>query len=272
MDICHLKNAELEPKHQKYKGRVVLQRDIVRYDSGAYAEFTEQGSSASKMTTAKVMDVIARLPRYAGQATDAVSAYTHVKMEDVPRLLENSRVRMSRYSDTFSSTTQVGKILVKHRRPVVPLDRNLYGHPLAGLLWERQFEVLLGPGWEKVPNWECFLFTENKDCSYRYMWMVGRLQNMAPMCEKLMEHVDLDEPTSFLDHVYLEYTQRSCKPNEIIIEEYREMFESRISGSHSTQFQGLAWMISTSKEELETVGELSNVLSDCLDIHACTWL
>ena len=24
MDICHLKNAELEAKHQKYKGRVVL--------------------------------------------------------------------------------------------------------------------------------------------------------------------------------------------------------------------------------------------------------
>ena len=24
--------------------------------------------------------------------------------------------------------------------PVVPLERNLYGHPLAGLLWEEQFE------------------------------------------------------------------------------------------------------------------------------------
>ena len=29
MDICHLKNAELEAKHQKYKGRVVLRGDIV---------------------------------------------------------------------------------------------------------------------------------------------------------------------------------------------------------------------------------------------------
>ena len=29
MDIRHLKNAELEAKHQKYKGRVVLQGDIV---------------------------------------------------------------------------------------------------------------------------------------------------------------------------------------------------------------------------------------------------
>ena len=35
MDICHLKNAELEAKHQKYKGRVVLRGDIVKDDSGA---------------------------------------------------------------------------------------------------------------------------------------------------------------------------------------------------------------------------------------------
>ena len=48
MDICHLKNAELEAKHQKYKGRVVLRGDIVKDDSGSYAVFTEQGSSASQ--------------------------------------------------------------------------------------------------------------------------------------------------------------------------------------------------------------------------------
>ena len=29
MDICHLKNAELEAKHQTYKGRVVIRGDIV---------------------------------------------------------------------------------------------------------------------------------------------------------------------------------------------------------------------------------------------------
>ena len=48
MDLCHLKNAELEAKHQKYKGRVVLRGDNVKDDSGSYAAFTEQGSSASQ--------------------------------------------------------------------------------------------------------------------------------------------------------------------------------------------------------------------------------
>ena len=60
MDICHLKNAELEAKHQKYRGRVVLRGENVKDDSGSYAVFTEQGSSASQMTAAKVMDNIPR--------------------------------------------------------------------------------------------------------------------------------------------------------------------------------------------------------------------
>ena len=74
VDICHLNNAELEAKHQKYKGRVVLRGDIVKDNSGSYAVFTEQGSSASQMTAAKIMDIISRLPGCDGQAADAVSA------------------------------------------------------------------------------------------------------------------------------------------------------------------------------------------------------
>ena len=79
MDACHLKNAELETKHQKYKGRVALRGDIVKDDSGSYAVSTEQGSSASQMTAAKVMDVSARLLGCARQAADAISAHTEVK-------------------------------------------------------------------------------------------------------------------------------------------------------------------------------------------------
>ena len=52
MDLCHLKNSELEPNFQKYKGRVVLRGDTVKYDSGSYAVFSEQGSLASQMTAA----------------------------------------------------------------------------------------------------------------------------------------------------------------------------------------------------------------------------
>ena len=84
MDLCHLKNSELETQYRKYKGRVVLRGDIVKDDSGSYAVFTEQGSLASQMTAATVKDIVSRPPGCAGQAPDAVSAQTQVKMEDAP--------------------------------------------------------------------------------------------------------------------------------------------------------------------------------------------
>ena len=88
MDLYHLKLSELEPQYQKYKGRVVLRGDIVKNDPGSYAVFPEQGTSASQMTAAKVMDIISRLPGCAGQAPDAVSAHTQAKMEEAPTLLK----------------------------------------------------------------------------------------------------------------------------------------------------------------------------------------
>ena len=83
-------------------------------DSGSYAVLTEQGSSA--MTAATVMNIISRLPGCAGQAADAVSAYTQVKMEDAHKFMENSKIGMSRHSDS-STTTQMAKVMVKYGRP-----------------------------------------------------------------------------------------------------------------------------------------------------------
>ena len=116
MDICHLKNAELEAMHQKYKGRVVLRNDILKDDSESYAVFTEQSSSASQMTAAKIMDIISRLPGCDGQAADAVSAYTQVKMEDTHKLIKNSQIGVSRHLDS-STTTQLAEIMIQYGRP-----------------------------------------------------------------------------------------------------------------------------------------------------------
>ena len=44
-----------------------------------------------------------------------------------------------------------------------------------------------------------------------------------------MRDVDLGEPTSFLDHVYVGCTQRVCKISDDIVASYRERFESTIS-------------------------------------------
>ena len=73
----------------------------------------------------------------------------------------------------------------------------------------------------KVPNWECS-FVHRKLKLFLSVYvddinMAGKKQNLALMWKKLMKNIDIEEPTTFLDHVYLGCTQRECKPNEKII-------------------------------------------------------
>ena len=69
---------------------------------------TEQGSSPTQMTAAEIMDVIARSPGCDGQAADAVSAYTQVKIGGCSQIAQNSKIGMSGCWDT-SSTAQNGQ-------------------------------------------------------------------------------------------------------------------------------------------------------------------
>ena len=180
-------------------------------DSGSYAVFTEQGSSASQMTAAKVMDIISRLPGCSGQAADAVPAFSQVKIEAAPILLKIPKsvcpdiwIRLPRHKWPKSWSSM--------EDPVVPLERNLYSHPSAGLLCERQFEkILLKYGLEKVSNWEC-LFVHREKGFFLSLYvhdikLAGKKQNIDPMWKVLNKEVDLGEPTSFLDHVNLGCTQ-----------------------------------------------------------------
>ena len=59
--------------------------------------------------------------------------------------------------------------------------------------------------------------------------LAGKKQNIDSMWKVLNKEVDLGEPTSFLDHVYLGCTQRQCEISKDIVDNYRTMFESRIS-------------------------------------------
>ena len=240
MDTCHLKIAELEPQFQQYRGRVEIRGDIVKDDSRAYAVFTEQGSSASQMTAAKVMGIIARPPDCDGQASDAVSAYSG-KNGGCSQIAQNSKVTMSTYIGT-SSTTWMAKIM-NDEDPVVLLERNLYGHPLVDLLCERLFEKVLSElKLEKVPNWEMLISASTARSilieihGTTSKW-VERSRTWRPSGRKLMKNVDLDAPTSILVHVHLGSTQRECKLNKIIIELHKLLFESSISPGATENYQ-----------------------------------
>ena len=168
------------------------------------------------MTAARVMDIIARLPDCAGQAADAVSACTPVKMEDAPRLLRLPKsecpyiwIRLPRHKWPKSWSTI--------EDPMVHLERNLYGHRLAGLVvgkdTSRKFCWSLDGKKYRIGN---VFFVHRKQSVFFSVYvddikMAGRKQSLSPLWKKWMKYVDLDEPTSFLDHVYLGCTQREWK-------------------------------------------------------------
>ena len=92
------------------------------------------------------MDIISRLPGCDGQAADAVSFYTQVKMKDAPKSLKIPK----------SECPDIWIRLPRHKWPKswFPLERNLNSHPLARLLREGQFgKILLKYGWEEGSNW-----------------------------------------------------------------------------------------------------------------------
>ena len=193
------------------------------------------------MTAAKVMDTISRLPGCSGQAANAGSTYTHVKMEDASTLFLFQSQNVQTFGFVCQSTNG------QNRGPVWKTQsflskRNLYGHLLAGLLWERQFEkVLLEHGWEKVFNWECLFVNRAKGLFLSVyvddIKLAGKTENIEPTWKILMEDVDLGEPTSLPDHVYMVCTQRKCQISNDIVDDYRSMFESRISAGAKENYR-----------------------------------
>ena len=69
--------------------------------------------------------------------------------------------------------------------------------------------------------------------------LVGKKHNIDPIWKVFNKEVDLGEPTSFLDHVYLGCPQRQCEISQNIVDNYRTMFESRISAGEQKNFHSL---------------------------------
>ena len=100
----------------------------------------------------------------------------------------------------------------------------------------------------------------------------------------LNKEVDLGEPTSFLDHENLGCTQRQCEISKDIVDNYRTMFESRLSAGgleklpYPQKFRISSWsydMAGHARKCVERYCELANkttqqlykVSTPCIDDH-----
>ena len=136
------------------------------------------------------------------------------KMKDAPTFLKNPK----------SECLDIWISLPKHKwpkswssmeDPVVLLERNLYGHPLAGPIRERQFEkVILKRGWEKFRIGNVYVDREKGLLLSVYVddiKLIGKKQNISPTWKIQMKDVDLEESTSFLGHVCVDCSRRECQ-------------------------------------------------------------
>ena len=117
-----------------------------------------------------------------------------------------------------------GKSLWDHiDTPCVPLIRNLYGHKLAGLLWQKYSELkIMKMGFGKVVDWECLYFHR--------IWKVflsvyvddlkaaGPATSLKLMWTELKKHLDIDPPKKMIDNQYLGCSQRDIFPEEVDME------------------------------------------------------
>ena len=81
-----LEACELAKHLRKDLGGVVLRRDNVKDDDEYKAVFPEQGASVRQVAAARFLDTISRLPGFAGENNDAVSACTQEHLSEAPRL------------------------------------------------------------------------------------------------------------------------------------------------------------------------------------------
>ena len=148
--LCHIKHSELSKEFHVPKGRVVFGGDRVTDENGILAVFQEQGTSASHMICAKFLDALARLPGYSGEDSDACKAYTQAFLKDFEGDTETwIELPMDQWPKEWKG---------RYQKPVVRLLRNLYGHPLAGLYWEKHCDRAIRQcGFQPVHGWELSL-------------------------------------------------------------------------------------------------------------------
>ena len=100
------------------------------------------------MICAKCMDAVACSPGCSGQDADACKAYTQALLKDFEG---NTETWIELPVELWPSWWKD-----KLSRPCVRLLRNLYGHPLAGLFWEKYcHKAIISCGFKPVQGWEC---------------------------------------------------------------------------------------------------------------------
>ena len=145
-------------------------------------------------------------------------------------VIEYSKVRMSRYLDTSTEDTNGQQSWSSVEDPVVPLEGNLYGHPLAGLIigkaiWKSSAGTRLG---KSSVNWECLFVNRARGLFlsvYRGRYQTGRQdrKHRTDLDKFSWKTLTWENQHHFLTKFNLGCTQRECQISKDIVDELQRL-------------------------------------------------
>ena len=188
LQLIGLKHSELDKKFQKWKGRVVIKGDQMKDQAYQAAIFQELSSSASLMSASKMLDIIGHMPGMSLAQADAIQAYPQANLGGPPTWVV---IPPERRPATWKNL----------HKPVVRLVRALYGHPLAGVYWEKHCRAaLVKVGFRPMLDWEsCYLHDELSLVLSVYVddfKLAGPTENMNQGWKLISKHLDIEPPTA----------------------------------------------------------------------------
>ena len=126
--ICVEKNYQLPEGNpaRKFKGRGVLLGNQVKNQHWEAAFVQDLGNSPASFEASRWADFFGCLPGHSVKLADAIQAYIQAKLKGPLCWVELP-------TDAWPPEIQYWKF----RRPVVRLDKALYGHPDSGTMWEQ---------------------------------------------------------------------------------------------------------------------------------------
>ena len=131
----------------------------------------------------------------------------------------DDKCRMSR--DMYETPCTTKKAWNNIHDLVVSLERNVYGQPLTGLLWERRFEKVRVESWMGESTYTgmsvCSQKAEGYSCQFtetiQWWW---KKKNCRHMWKSLKVEIDLGDPTPITNQVYFrEKRKLTCNQSNL---------------------------------------------------------
>ena len=133
LTLCGEKFSELPEEFRKFKGRVVYRGDKIYDELGNLVQFTDTATNPTAITALNVALWFSCMPGNTASSSDAVQAFLQSDLPEETWVALPPELWLDKWHHQFK----------KGDRVVVRLRKSLYGHPLAGKLWEDHLSARL---------------------------------------------------------------------------------------------------------------------------------